>query len=1126
MDQYNQKLAITHNSSNWVATVKDWKNRQFTLSYSGTPSRLTSISDNTTPARTVSYGYTTAGGQTDLTSVTDAEIKTSTLVYDTNHQVIATKDAFDRVVVSNAYDGFGRVIEQYSQGDTNKTWRLFWSGFRNTEQDPNGGRTHYFYDEKHRLIHTQDPLGHWTDRYYDGQDHLETIFTHLLNRTDFYYDGRHNLTDIQDPLNYWKSFYYDSQDNMVRVLDERDNNSYFGHNSKFQITASTNNAGDWVTYAYNATDGTQTSRTDPGGTTTFGYDTYGQLNSVTHPGGLGSESYQNNARGDRISRTNPRGFATSYQYNKRRELTAIVGPTNLTTQVTYDDVGNVQSTIDARGLVTSNTWSATRKLLTATLPPTPHGMPVSTHLYDSRDWQWRTLNPLQQATTYTNDAAQRLIGVADPLSRTNAFAYDEDNRRVYSTNAAGEVTRQIWNDRNELTTTFDGANRQVDYFYDGAGNRDWLLNRNVEWWQFQFDAANRLTNTVSPLDRSILQTWNNRGLLATVKEPSGQTATLTYDAKGRLTSRADSLATATYGHDANDNVTSVVEAGRTNLWTFDAYDRVTSYKDADGNLIQYRHDQNGNVTNLVYPGGKNVYYAFDSLNRLTNVTDWANRKTSIEYDLASRVRKIIRPNGTVREMGYDAAGQMTNTLERTAGGAPISLFKLTWNNAARVEWEFAAPLPQPYTPPSRTMTYNDDNQVATFNGQSVNHDLDGNMTYGPGTNNTFLNYTYDPRNRLISAGAVSYAYDSSGNRVAITNGAAVTRFVVNPNAALSQVLVRTKPDGSKTIYVYGVGLLYEVNETSGGSETGTATYHYDYRGSTVALTDGSGNVTDRIEYSAYGLTAFRTGTTDTPFLFNGRFGVQTDSNGLLYMRARYCNPYLCRFLNPDPVGFAGGLNWYAYADGNPISYLDPFGLWSWTQTWGIAKLVGGIAETAVGVSIAAAAGWTGVGLVGGGLVAAHGLDTVQAGFRQVFQNAEVDTGTSLALQSAGVSRQTANLVDAGLGLASGGAGIVLGASKTAQIARLPEATGSTLQNLRLWETGSQALNQADWLALGGHTTTALQKGIAIQNGFRLTTTSSEAFVQSLKLIRTGLTPLGDLGAGAMSVGINTTRLLK
>ena len=73
-------------------------------------------------------------------------------------------------------------------------------------------------------------------------------------------------------------------------------------------------------------------------------------------------------------------------------------------------------------------------------------------------------------------------------------------------------------------------------------------------------------------------------------------------------------------------------------------------------------------------------------------------------------------------------------------------------------------------------------------------------------------------------------------------------------------------------------------------------------GSTVALTDGNGNVTDRIEYSTYGSITYRTNDpttpTDTPFLFNGRYGVMTvpTPDGLLYMRARYYNPYLCRFL--------------------------------------------------------------------------------------------------------------------------------------------------------------------------------------------------------------------------------------
>jgi RHS repeat-associated protein len=156
-------------------------------------------------------------------------------------------------------------------------------------------------------------------------------------------------------------------------------------------------------------------------------------------------------------------------------------------------------------------------------------------------------------------------------------------------------------------------------------------------------------------------------------------------------------------------------------------------------------------------------------------------------------------------------------------------------------------------------------------------------------------------------------------------------YIINPNSKLPQVLMRIK-NGVTNYYVYGAGLLYQVTETA--TATNTLTYHYDYRGSTIALTDDNGNVTDRMEYSLYATMTYHAGASDTPFLFNGRYGVITDPNGLLYMRARYYNPFLCRFINPDPTGFASGLNFYAYANGNPVSYLDPFGLAAWYDAWG------------------------------------------------------------------------------------------------------------------------------------------------------------------------------------------------
>jgi hypothetical protein len=44
------------------------------------------------------------------------------------------------------------------------------------------------------------------------------------------------------------------------------------------------------------------------------------------------------------------------------------------------------------------------------------------------------------------------------------------------------------------------------------------------------------------------------------------------------------------------------------------------------------------------------------------------------------------------------------------------------------------------------------------------------------------------------------------------------------------------------------------------------------------------------------------------------------------MQARFYSPVLKRFLSEDPAGFSGGINLYAFAGGNPVDFMDPFGL--------------------------------------------------------------------------------------------------------------------------------------------------------------------------------------------------------
>ena len=206
-------------------------------------------------------------------------------------------------------------------------------------------------------------------------------------------------------------------------------------------------------------------------------------------------------------------------------------------------------------------------------------------------------------------------------------------------------------------------------------------------------------------------------------------------------------------------------------------------------------------------------YTYDAANRLTQVTDWASRITTYSYDANGSLTQTVRPDGSTETRTYDDNGCIIQLKDIDQNNAIINQYDYEYDAAGNITTESSQKPPSAFNISDATMTYTTDNRLATYNGTAVTYDADGNMTSSP-LNGTMQNLSYDSRNRLTSVGTTTYTYDAENNRTAVTTDGQQTRYVINPNAALSQVLIKTDPDNTATYYVYGLGLI---GEESGGT---------------------------------------------------------------------------------------------------------------------------------------------------------------------------------------------------------------------------------------------------------------------------------------------------------------------
>lgn len=822
------------------------------------------------------YDYDINGNQV---KITDALGKSSYLNYDATNILKTSTDAMD-ATTTYISDAEGRLLKKINPDETFNEMVYDAAGNLLKQIDEEGQTYEYTYNKNGKIETETTPSKAITKYEYYPNGKLYRVTSDDGNWTIYSYDKKWRLTQVSDTRGHYQYYEYDKVGNKTLVRDTLGNEYRYEYDIFGRMTKSIDPMGYETKYDY-----------DANGNCTF---ITNALNQVTE------YVYDKEDRVKNIIRHGKEKDAIiTYQYDVLGRVNETIDEEGNSSFVTYDQAGNVESVKDAYGnILSTNKYNANHDLTEIT---DVFGN-ITINTYDN-------MGNLKEILLKNQEVKEKKIA---------SYTYDNLGRIKQSEDTDQKISKCE---------------------YDKDGNLVSIINPNGGVTSFEYDKYGRILSEVNGASKKDYK-YNASGLLAELNNGREQTTSYEYDAIGRITSFTDEVGTVAYTYDKNSNILTVTDSDGSIKREYDKLNRVSKYTDYHGNIINYGYDELGNLISIEYPGGKIVRYSYYLTGNLYQVTDWNKRVTTYTYDKNGNLSKVGRPDGSEENYAYDIAGKLV-LQEDKIGSTVIQEIHYTYDKAGNIikktsKNDIVIGKPESASGlETVTMTYDKSNRLLTYNGVKILYDADGNMTYGP-LNGVMTTFTYDCRNRLIQAGNLTYEYDAENNRTAIvdTKANVRTEFVTDTICSLSQLLIATEykltkagtktGEGSKTYYIYGCGLIAQEDKSQG-----YITYHFDNLGSTTAITDHTGKVLSTYSYGTYGeLLSGEAGTIR--FLYNGRYGVVTDTNGLYYMRARYYNVDIKRFLNQDVIigniSQSSSLNRYSYVQGNPVSLTDPFGL--------------------------------------------------------------------------------------------------------------------------------------------------------------------------------------------------------
>jgi RHS repeat-associated protein len=817
----------------------------------------------------------------------------------------------------------------------------------------------YSYDEQHRLIEAKNAAGE-AERYRYNDQHV-ILERQLAGGASFFWEWE-NEGKLARCVHHWASFsqmeahYVWDDKGSVTVTNADGSEEVYTHDDKARLVSKIDPDGAEHLKAYDEK-GQLIAEKDPlGAVTEYRYDEDGLMTAVIPPEdepvtyeysngfvsdvhrGKATWKYQRNNQGDITQQVDPDGNATLYSYDRQGRLLEIRHPDGSRHQLGWNNLG---------------------QLLEESLPDGGQRK----YRYDALGRQITRQEETGAITHYQWDAANRLALVTLPGGATRAFTYNAYGKVTAERDELGRITRyeyadglhlvsrRINPDGSQLRYGYDnsrlllteienerGEQYHLDYYANGLIQQETGFDGRRTAYEYDLNGQ-LLKKTEFGDDGSELITAYQRdaaGRLLVKTLADGEEIHYSYDAFGRLVNVDDGNWPLAYEYDLQDRLITEHQGWGTLRYEYDTVGQLSHCRLPDGSKLDYHHQRGGQLSSIDLNGSRLTTHQFSAgqeLQRqqglLLSQYQYDEQGRLQAHSVSQKDRNLFR-----RRYAYDANGNLAGIDDSRKGNRsfhydPLDrLINVRGSTPESFAHDPAGNLLGQGDQPAAHLANVKGNRLLMQGDRHYDYDAYGNLTRERrGTGQKLVTeYRYDCQHRLIGAslpgGSVAtYKYDAFGRRIEKTVDGSTTEFLWQ-----GERLIAESADNRYRTYIYEPGSFRPLAMLDGEGPLKATPFYYqlDHLGTPQELTDYSGEIMWSAKYRAYGnLAALDVAEIDNPLRFQGQyFDAET---GLHYNRHRYYNPGTGRFLTPDPIKLAGGLNNYQYVP-NPTGWVDPLGL--------------------------------------------------------------------------------------------------------------------------------------------------------------------------------------------------------